>query len=146
MYGVGELISTVRLGNVSCSMFPFNKKFTFPRRDQSFRRGVDGSVNSVRLLLAGTAIDVEPASTEQEADNRSRARERRERDARRTEGKRHSRRIPFCTDHSIIFTCNGTTNSFYAVLGRVMRNLIENLEHRVRVLRGYSTGMPSSRI
>ena len=110
MYGVGELISTVRLGNVSCSMFPFNKKFTFPRRDQSFRRGVDGSVNSVRLLLAGTAIDVEPASTEQEADNRSRARERCGAD-----GKRHSRIIPFFTAHSIIFTYIGTTNSFYAV-------------------------------
>ena len=73
---------SVRLGNVSCSMFPSIKTSLFSRRDQSFRRGVDGSVNSVRLLLAGTAIDVEPASTEQEADNRSRARERRETDGR----------------------------------------------------------------
>ena len=36
MYGVGELISTVRLGNVSCSMFPFNKKFTFLKKGPEF--------------------------------------------------------------------------------------------------------------
>ena len=91
-YGVGEFISTVRLGNVSCSMFPPTKSSFFSRRDQGLRRGVDGSVNSVRLLLAVTAIDVEPASTEQEADNRSRTRERRGTDG---------REVPF-QDNSIL--------------------------------------------
>ena len=55
VYGVGELMSTVRLGNISASIFASTKDSRFPKKfsrsEDRTGQGVNRSVNVDRLLL-----------------------------------------------------------------------------------------------